>query len=150
MLSVKDLLTKQTAEAFGTSDEMSLKSSLWQITQEEASWSPGPKRPSAEQIVRHVAACKSGYCHQGFGTPQLDISSEAAPNVQKSIELLEAAQQTLVQCLAGCSEEDLSRPIPVRFHGQSAAHFFWIMLMHDIWHGGQIRTRRSAHRAAIR
>ena len=38
------------------------------------------------------------------------------------------------------------RPVPGR-HGRSAAHLFWVLLMHDLYHAGQIRTRRTVYRA---
>jgi hypothetical protein len=148
-VTIKQLLLKQTAEAFGGNDEMSLKASLWKITPAEASWRPDEKVRTAEQIVRHVAWCKSWYCEQGFGTPMLTID-ERASDLDQAISLLEESQRVLVQCLEECSEERLSQPIPTKFHGESAAHFFWIMLMHDLYHAGQIRTRRTVFRQSPR
>jgi len=60
------------------------------------------------------------------------------------LDLLREAQEQLIHCLTDCSPEDLDKPINTQFHGQSAAHFFWIMIMHDISHGAQIRTIRRA------
>lgn len=148
-MAIKELLLKQTAEAFGGNDEMSLKASLRQITPAEASWRPGEKVRTAEQIVRHLAWCKSWYCEQGFGTPMLTID-ERASDLDQAIALLEESQRVLVQCLESCSEERLPQPIPTKFHGESAAHFFWIMLMHDLYHAGQIRTRRTMFRQSPR
>jgi len=145
-MNTKELLLKQTREAFDGNDEMSIKSALWKITQDEASWVPGPGMKSAEQMVRHLAWCKSWYCQQGFGRPMLTID-EKAQNITEAVALLDAAQKTLLECLQACNEESLGQPIPTKFHGESAAHFFWIMLMHDIWHGGQIKTRRRAFRS---
>ena len=65
-------------------------------------------------------------------------------DIRRMIELSRNAHLRLLACLEGCTEEDLAHPIPTRFHGQSAAHFFWIMAMHDISHGAQIRTIRRA------
>ncbi|MEX0776405.1 MAG: DinB family protein [Phycisphaeraceae bacterium] len=144
-MTAKQLLLKQTAEAFGDNDEMSLKASLWKITATEASWRPDEKVRTAEQIVRHVAWCKSWYCEQGFGTPMLAID-ERASNLEQAMTLLEESQRVLVQCLESCPEEKLAQPIPTKFHGELAAYFFWIMLMHDLYHAGQIRTRRTMFR----
>ena len=145
MASEKDLLLKQTREAFNGNNEMSLHAALRKITQEEASWEPGAGMRTIEQIVRHLAWCKGWYCEQGFGRPMLMVDEKAA-SIAEALELLAAAQQTLMKCLQACSEGALERPIPTQFHGDSAAHFFWIMLKHDIWHGGQIKTRRRAYR----
>ena len=60
-------------------------------------------------------------------------------------ELLDKAHGNLVSCLEACSDEDLDRPIPTHSHGESAAHFFWIMAMHRISHAAQIRTIRRAY-----
>lgn len=148
MLAAKHLLVKETCEAFGGNDEMSVKAALWQITQEEASWRPEAGMRTAEQIVRHLAWCKAWYCEQGFGRPMLQID-EQAHDIAEAMQLLDAAHQTLSECLQGCTEEQLAKPIPTQFHGESAAHFFWVMLMHDLWHGGQIKTRRRLYRERV-
>jgi hypothetical protein len=145
MVNAKELLVKETREAFEANSEMSLMSALKNITQAEASWIPGPRMRSAEQIVRHLAWCKSWYCQQGFARPMLTVD-EKTQNIEEAITLLASAQQILTECLRGCSAEALAQPIPTQFHGESAAHFFWIMLMHDLWHGGQIKTRRTQYR----
>lgn len=147
MLRVKQLLLKQTHAAFGGDDEMSIKAALWKITPQEADWRPGEAVRNAEEIVRHVAYWKAEYCHQGFGTPKPAPEKSATGDIKQAVALLEDAHRTLVGCLEGCSEEDLARPIPTKCHGESSVNFFSVMIMHDTWHGGQIRTRRSTFRA---
>lgn len=165
MISVKDLLLKQTAEAFSGRPDMSIMASLKDVTQEEASWWPNESIPTIEQLVRHVAWAKSQYCFEGFGKAMVIADSAvndagdyadlpwefpcgtawgnaAAPGIDGAIGLLERAQAGLVECLESCTQEALQRPIQTH-HGKSAAHFFWIMLMHDLYHAGQIRTRRT-------
>jgi DinB family protein len=165
MISTKDLLIKQTAEAFNGRPDMSIMASLKDVTQEEASWRPNETTPTIEQIVRHVAWAKSRYCFEGFGKAMViadpavndagdhaDLPLEfpcgaawgnaAAPGIDGAIGLLERAQNGLVECLESCTQEALERPIQTH-HGKSAAHFFWIMVMHDLYHAGQIRTRRT-------
>jgi len=78
-------------------------------------------------------------CGAAWGTHQ-------APGIQEAINLLKHSHDTLTKCLENCTEGSLDQPIPTR-HGKSAAHFFWIMIMHDIYHAGQIRTRRTMYRA---
>ncbi|MEI7634584.1 MAG: hypothetical protein WCK47_09945 [bacterium] len=34
---------------------------------------------------------------------------------------------------------------PAAFHGESARHFIWVMIMHYISHAAQIRTIRRAY-----
>jgi hypothetical protein len=169
MLTAKQLLIRQTAEAFRGRADMPLMAALDGITPEEAAWRPDGATPSVEQVVRHVAWAKSWYCRQGFGRPMVladpsvnddgdspDVPCEfpcgagwgrdQAPGVGGAVVLLEQAHRVLTECLESCSDESLERPIPTR-HGASAAHFFWVMLMHDLYHAGQIRTRRTLFRA---
>lgn len=166
----KQLLLKQTAEAFSGRSDMPLMASLADITQAEASWSPDKDSPTAEQLVRHFAWAKARYCQQAFGTamPIIDDSvngdgdcaelpwefpcgaswgSAIAPGIDGAIKLLARAQAMLTNCLETLPDEALDQPIPTN-HGKSAAHFFWMMIMHDLYHAGQIRTRRTAWRAS--
>lgn len=172
MLSAKDLLLKQTAEAFDGRPDMSLKAALSGITQDEASWRPDETVPTIEQIVRHVAWAKSSFCQRGFGsamplidksvndtgdTPGLPVEFPCgaawglieASGIDQALGLLDTSQKIVTQSLESCSDDALEKPIPTH-HGKSAAHFFWIMLMHDIYHAGQIRTRRSLRAATLR
>jgi hypothetical protein len=67
--------------------------------------------------------------------------------IAAAVKLLEGAQGVLMECLEGCSEEALGKPIPT-YHGKkTAANFFSVMVMHDFYHAGQIRTRRTAYGA---
>jgi len=168
MLTAKQLLLKQTAEAFSGRPDMPLMAALSGITQEEASWRPDGMTPSIEQLVRHIAWAKSRFCEQGFARAMVLVDecvnedgdsanlpwefpcgaawgSGSAPEIGQAIKLLESAQRVLMECLESCSEESLEQPIPTH-HGKSAANFFWIMLMHDLYHAGQIRTRRTMYK----
>jgi DinB superfamily len=169
MLTAKQLLIKQTAEAFRGRPDMPLMASLEEVTQEEASWHPDETTPNIEQIVRHIAWAKSRFCQRGFGTPMVIVDQSVnddgdsgdlpqefpcgaawgcslAKGIEDAIKLLEQAHRVLTECLESCTEESLEKPIPTN-HGKSAANFFWIMLIHDIYHAGQIRTRRTVYRA---
>jgi len=167
MLTVKQLLLKQVSEAFKGRPDMPLMASLDGIAQTEASWQPDKSIPSIEQIVRHIAWAKSRYCHLGFGH-QMPLRDDAVnddgdhaslpqdfpcgaawgwnlePGIGGAIKLLEQSQKVMMESLESCAEEALEKPIAAP-HGNSssAANFFWVMLMHDINHAGQIRTRRS-------
>jgi uncharacterized damage-inducible protein DinB len=140
-MNTKELLTKQTKEAF--EGEMSLMSALRDLSQEEASWRLNDKTWTIEEIVYHVASCKIEYCKQGFGKWDTDYPKPVG-ELDAMLALLAKAQDHLVHCLSDCTLEDLGRPINTQFHGQSAAHFFWIMIMHDISHGAQIGMIRRA------
>jgi uncharacterized damage-inducible protein DinB len=140
-MNIKELLIKQTSEAF--EGEMSLMSALVDLTQEEASWRLNDKTWTIEEIIYHVASCKIEYCKQGFGKWRADYPKPIG-DIDNMLRLLAEAQDHLVDCLLSCSLEDLDRPINTRFHGQSAGHFFWIMIMHDISHGAQIGMIRRA------
>jgi DinB superfamily len=172
MLTAKQLLIKQTTEAFRGRPDMPLMASLEGITDEEASWRPDENLPTIEQIVRHIGWAKSRFCEQGFGTPMvlIDLSvnddgdspdlpwefpcgaawgCKLAGGIAGAIELLEKAHRVLTECLESCAEESLEKPIPTN-HGKSAANFFWVMLMHDLYHAGQIRTRRTIFQVQTR
>jgi hypothetical protein len=168
MLTAKQLLATQVAEAFCGRPDMPLMAAIDGIIQAEASWQPDAATPSIEQLVRHIAWSKSRFCQRGFGTPMpledpaVDADGDtvglptefpcgaawgqsAAPGIEGAVQLSEKAQRTFAECLDACSDEMLEKPIPTH-HGRSAANFFWTMLMHDIYHAGQIRTRRTLFR----
>lgn len=165
MIHAKSLLLTQTAQAFLGRPDMPLLASLDGISQPEATWQPDDSTPSIEHLVRHIAWAKSRFCHEGFARPMvlLDESvnadgdspglppefhcgaawgSRANPGIDGAIKLLKEAHQALTECLQSCPEDSLEKPIPTR-HGKSAVNFFWIMMMHDLYHAGQIRTRRT-------
>jgi len=167
--TAKQLLLSQTAEAFCGRADMPLMASLDGLTQAEASWQPDPSVPTIEQLVRHIAWSKNRFCQQGFGSEMVvtddsingdgdsaDLPREfpcgaawgwnLSPGIAGAIDLLQRSHQVLTECLERCSGETLQQPISAP-HGKSAANFFWIMLMHDIYHAGQIRTRRTLYRA---
>ncbi len=124
-----------------------------------------PIFPTVDEIVRHVAWSKSRYCQQTFGTAMpFDDSAvdsegdtesvawempcgcawgrEAHPGVAGAIGLLHAAQTIVLQCLRGYDGARLSQPIDGR-HGSTAGNFFVTIAIHDTYHAGQIRTRRT-------
>ena len=142
-MKAKDLLLKQLHDVFSGDDEMSLQASLGDLSQEEASWRMNDTTWTVEEIVYHVAACEIEYCRQGFekgleyGKPVGDVG--------EMLKLLDQAHVHLVSCLEALPDEDLDKPIPTRWHGESAARFFWIMVMHRISHAAQIRTIRRAY-----
>ena len=144
-MNAKELLEKQTREAF-SGDEMSLKAALRGLSQAEAAWKPNRETPSIEGIVRHVAACKVMYCKQAFGDCPLEDDVPAG-DLGRTLDWLDRAHQHLSECLRAISPENLLSPVPTRFHGESAAHLFWVLLMHDVCHGGQILVIRREYRS---
>jgi uncharacterized damage-inducible protein DinB len=142
-LNAKQLLLKQLHDAYSGDDEMSLQASLGDLSPEEASWRMNGTTWTIQEILYHVASCEIEYCRQGFGKG-LEYG-KPLDDVEQMLELLDRAHMHLVGCLEACSEEDLDRPIPTHSHGESAAHFFWIMTMHRVSHAAQIRTIRRAY-----
>jgi hypothetical protein len=165
MGTVKELLLAQTALAFEGRPDMSLMAALKGITHDEACWRLDASMPSAQELVRHVAWAKTKYCRDGFGVAMVledpavnDDGDHAslpwefpcgaafgivnAPEMNGAIDLLTRAHAVVVRCLESCSEEQLAEPVPGR-HGKSAAHLFTILMIHDLYHAGQIRTRRT-------
>jgi hypothetical protein len=142
-LNAKKLLLKQLHDAYSGDDEMSLQASLGDLSQEEASWRMNETTWTVEEILYHLASCEIEYCRQGFGKG-LEYDKPLG-DVGQMLVLLDRAHAHLVGCLEACADEDLDRPIPTRSHGESAAHFFWIMVMHRVSHAAQIRTIRRAY-----
>jgi hypothetical protein len=141
-VNAKELLLNQVHDAFEGDDEMSLKASLGDLTPQEAAWRLNDTTWTIEEIVYHVASCEIEYCRQGFD--QAVAYERTVGDLEATLTLLDRAHALLVQCLQACREEDLEKPIPTQFHGQSGAHFFWIMVMHRVSHAAQIRTIRRA------
>jgi uncharacterized damage-inducible protein DinB len=142
-LNAKRLLIKQLHDAFSGDDEMSLQASLGNLSQEEASWRMNDTTWTIQEILYHVAACEIEYCRQGFGRG-LEYDKPIG-DIEQMQKLLNRAHAHLVSCLKGLSGEALDKPIPTKWHGESAAHFFWIMIMHRVSHAAQIRTIRRAY-----
>src|SRR5918992_1349214 len=122
MMTLKQLLLQQTADAYSGRRDMSLMASLQGITQEEASWRPDANTPTAEQLVRHVAWAKSRYCHEAFATamviddPSVDANGDAATvpwefpcgaawgcgsagGIREAVTLLEQSHRVVIGCL---------------------------------------------------
>ena len=142
-MNAKQLLLKQLHDAFRGDDEMSLQASLGDLSQEEASWRMNDTTWTIEEILFHVAACEIEYCRQGFGKG-LEYGKPMG-DVAQLLALLDRAHAHLVGCLEAFPEAALDKPIPTRHHGESAAHFFWIMIMHRVSHAAQIRALRRAY-----
>jgi hypothetical protein len=141
-MNAKELLRKELSDAYAGDDEMSLQASLGDLAPEEAGWRLNDTTWTVAEIVYHVASCEIEYCRQGFG--QGFEYGKPLDDVPQLLALLDRAHTLLVRCLESCSEEALEKPIPTRWHGESAAHFFWIMVMHRVSHAAQIRTIRRA------
>jgi hypothetical protein len=144
---VKSLLISETIDAFEKNDEMSLLCSVKDLSQKEAEWKLNDKTWTIEEILYHVASCKITYCKQGFNIGL----NEQKPfgNINKMIQYNRIVHECLIKCLEQITDDSLEKPIPTRCHGESASHFFFIMLMHDISHGAQIRTIRRAYGSRI-
>lgn len=142
-MNAKQLLLKQLHDAYSGDDEMSLQASLGDLSQEEASWRMNDTTWTIEEILYHVAQCEIEYCRQGFGKGL--AYSRPIGDVKQTLALLAEAHAHLVGCLENFPEKDLDAPIPTQFHGESAAHFFWIMVMHRVSHAAQIRALRRAY-----
>jgi hypothetical protein len=141
---MKELLLNQLHDAFASSVEMSLLCSVSDLTQEEAEWRLNATTWTIEEILFHVASCKVEYCKQAFGMWSDDLLKPFG-KIQQMIDFTKQAHEHAVDCLTRCSEAHLHQPVPTTFHGESAAHLFWVLIMHDISHGAQIRTIRRAY-----
>ena len=141
-MNAKQLLLKQLEDAYSGDDEMSLQASLGDLSPEEAGWRMNDTTWTIAEILYHLYSCEIEYCEQGFG--QSVPYEKPLDDIAALLDLLDQAHALMVRCLSGLSEEVLDQPIPTRWHGESAAHFFWIMVMHRVSHAAQIRTLRRA------
>ena len=141
-MNAKDLLLKQLDDVYSGDEEMSLQASLGDLTPKEAAWRLNGTTWTVAEILYHVASCEIEYCRQGFG--QSVQYGKPLDDLPRLFDLLDQAHALLVRCLQECSPEALDQPIPTRWHGESAAHFFWIMILHRASHAAQIRTLRRA------
>jgi hypothetical protein len=138
-MGIKELLIHHAKLAFSEDPEMSLMVSVKGVTADSATKRLNDRIWTIEEIVFHVAFWKIEYCRQGFGKWDRPISSPLG-DFEQTVEFLKTAQAHLMECLQACSEANLSLPIPTRNHGDSAAHFFCVMAIHDVSHAAQIRT----------
>ena len=144
-MTTKELLDKQTRAAFDGDDEMSLQAAIWQMTPAEAAWKPNDETGTIEDILHHLAWCKVMYAAKAFGDCPVEEDVPVG-DLARTIDWLRRALEHLLACLAAVTGEALDAPVPTPFHGESAGHLFWVLLMHDISHGGQIQLIRRQHR----
>ena len=143
-MNVKEQLMIRMQAAFAGDEEMSLTAAARGLTPAEAAWPMNAATPTIEEILYHVAKWKIEYCRQGFGKWQ-EPYGRPFGDPPAMLALLDKAQAHLVACLTSCSPDEMDKPLPIRFHGESAAHFFSVMITHDLWHGAQIDMIRRAH-----
>jgi hypothetical protein len=142
-MNAKQLLLEQLHDVYSGDDEMSLHASLGELTPEEAAWRLNDTTWTIAEIIYHVASCEIEYCRQGFA--QGFEYDKPLEDVSQLLALLGRAHELMLRCLGECSDEALDQPIPTEWHGESAAHFFWIMILHRASHAAQIRTLRRAY-----
>ena len=145
-MTAKELLLHQTRLAFCEDDEMSLRASLQGVTEEMADWKSKDGLPTTiAEIVWHVAWAKLWYCQQAFG---LDTSLDKPSTYEGKAARLDEAHAHLMKCLEGCTEAHLTQPAKTRFHSESIAHLFSILIIHDISHAASIRARKRLYQQA--
>lgn len=142
-MNTRQLLLKQLQDAHSGDDEMSLQASLADLTVEELGWRMNDTTWTIGEILYHLYSCEIEYCKQGFG--QSIPYDRPLDDVGALLALLDQAHALMMRCLSACPEEALDQPIPTRWHGESAAHFFWMMVMHRVGHAAQVRTLRRAY-----
>ena len=143
-MTAKELLKKQTADAF-SEYEMSLVRSVRGLTGEEASWKPNAETGTIEEILHHLAWCKIRYAKQAFGP--CDVPDDVPTgDLERTRAWLGETHAHLAKCLEEIAPKALDEPVPTKFHGESAAHLFWVLLIHDLSHAGQIAIVRREYR----
>ncbi len=90
-----------------------------------------------------MADCKAMYLTQAFGQPP-EPFPPAGDTLGSLLAYLDAVQRYQAACLQGLSDEALDQPVPTSGHGESAAHLFWVLAQHDVYHGTQIGMVRES------
>lgn len=112
---------------------------------------PAPLSTIAHK-VGHVATCKIMYAEYAFREGRLSWrwSDLRAPRALDAMRVyLGDAHQTLRGYLDGLVDADLQVPRKTNW-GElwPTERLLWVMIAHDGYHGGQIRTMRAFYRAA--
>ena len=157
-MTAKELLLHITSLAYN-GDEMSLLSDVhpWKfvppdkmardperdLTDEVAHAKPDIWYRSIADILKHVAACKAGYLEQAFGPPP-EPYPPSGDTLESLLAYVDAVQRRTVACIEQLADEALPKPVRTDFHGESAAHLFWVLAQHDVAHGSQIGVLRDA------
>ncbi|HJN16521.1 MAG TPA: DinB family protein [Armatimonadota bacterium] len=142
-MTLRDLLLHETERAYDW-DEMCMKAATRGLTTEAARRSTdGVWHCPIWSIIDHVARCDLMYMIQAFGDPPKPVA-EPGDTIESLLEYLEACHAYRVHCLEQIAEDDLAKPVPTAWHGESAANLFWTMIQHDVSHAGQITVIREA------
>ncbi|GIV02847.1 MAG: hypothetical protein KatS3mg015_1677 [Fimbriimonadales bacterium] len=147
-----ELLLQLQDRAFRSSPWHSLLGSLTGISEEV--FNSTPRRfsgfpwmdGSIRSIVYHVTGDKLVQFSQAFGDGSVtwDSLSIAKSDLTTMLRELEAAHEPLVRTLRSLTQDDLSRK--VRTWGgkkMTTLQFFLMLIEHDLYHAGQIRTMRN-------
>lgn len=157
-MTAKELLLHVTKLAYD-GDEMALLSDVfpWRfvppdklerdpardLTDETARAKPACWHQSIWDILKHVGECKAGYLEQAFGPPA-EPYPEIGEDLASLLTYVAAVQRRCVACIEAIDEGKLDKPVPTEWHGESAAHLFWVLAQHDVAHGAQIGVLRAA------
>jgi uncharacterized damage-inducible protein DinB len=142
-MMAKELVLHETKRAYDW-DEMCMLSAVRGLTTELARREPeGLWYQSIWQIIHHVAICQLMYMKQAFGEPAEPIA-EPGETIESLLEYLDVCYHYRLACLERIDEDDLAKPVPTDWHGESAANLFWVMVQHDVNHAGQIMVLREA------
>jgi uncharacterized damage-inducible protein DinB len=138
-MSRKALLEHQIKLAFSDDPEMSLLASVEPYGNEIMDKRISEDTWSVAEILYHVALCKISYCKEGWGEWSGEIEKPFG-DLQGMRKLLVRSNDHLLDCLGTLDEDDLDKPLNLSFHGESARHFFSVMIVHDAAHAAQIRA----------
>ncbi len=110
-----------------------------------------PPLSTIEYKVAHVATCKIMYAEYAFRDGQLSWrwTDLRVPRRLDAMRVyLEDAHRTLRGYLDGLADADLQVPRQTNW-GElwPTERILWVMIQHDGYHGGQIRTMRAFYRA---
>lgn len=112
------------------------------LTNEMASRRPAYWYRGIVEIIEHAAQCKIMYMTQAYGPPPTPVPASDG-TLPSALKQLDAAQTYLLACLDSCTDEQLGRPVPTKWHGETAANLFWVLAQHDACHGSQIDMLRE-------
>jgi hypothetical protein len=120
----------------------------WGLRQKDGYWvpdydQPKPKPPGPKTIgwlIAHLATCKQMYYEYAFGEAKLQWDDIVIPGDTQGLrDYLNNWQTRLVGRLDNLSEADFEQNVLTNWGEKKPIWWiYWIMIYHDIEHGGQI------------
>jgi hypothetical protein len=123
----------------------------WMEDYEQPAPEPAPFTTLGWRLV-HVATCKIMYYEYAFGERVLTWDTIDIPHTADgAISLLEEGHRRLMDALVKLSDADMTKMVYTNWGEQwPIQKIFWVMISHDLHHGGEIACLRDLYTMANR